>query len=297
MKFEQLNSLIHPEVSVKHSVDLSKYSTMRLRAIGTLITCSSLAGLKETLIFLNKNKIPYRVLGWGANQIITDQASWVYLQLSFVFKNAYFDKVRDIYDLPASLPLNIMSGHAKKFGLSGWEVFTGIPATLGGAIYMNAGTRLGEIGELIKSVKVMNIKGELRDEVINSSSFSYRKNNFVKDGEVIISAKVFHKGINNNITKIIQDYSELRHKTQPISKKTCGCVFKNPYPDFAAGKAIELLGLKGFTYKGIEISKVHGNFFENTNEAKTSDFLDLIEFVSQMLERYYAIEFELEVKI
>jgi UDP-N-acetylmuramate dehydrogenase len=199
--------------------------------------------------------------------------------------------------LSASTSLNMLTAAAVKFNLSGWEVFTGVPASFGGAIFMNAGTRLGEIGDLIKSIKVLRFSGEIVNIQKDKESFSYRKNNFAGVGDVILSAVIKHNGFDESISQKIKDYMVHRKSTQPIASKTCGCVFKNYSPELPAGKAIDVLGLRGMSYKGIEISDKHCNFFENKKEAKVESFLELSSFVTEQLERYYGVEFELEVKI
>src|SRR5690606_37940156 len=127
------------------------------------------------------------------------QPKQVIIHLDLPFDLNYLSESHDEYVLPASLGLNHLTAHAVKFGLSGWEVFTGIPASLGGAIYMNAGTNLGEIGALVKSVDIVNSDGVLRTLLVSDQSFSYRKNHFVKSGDVIVGATLIHRGKDSSI--------------------------------------------------------------------------------------------------
>jgi UDP-N-acetylmuramate dehydrogenase len=184
-----------------------------------------------------------------------------------------------------------------KFGLLGWEVFTGIPASLGGAIYMNAGTNLGEIGPLIKKVVLVTPAGELREEMMNSTSFSYRHNHFVNSGEVIVQAVMIHRGVDASISQKIKSYLEYRRSTQPLATKNCGCVFKNPLKELPAGKLIDLLQLKGVGTPQLRISPKHGNFMENAGTATWDQFSSLVDLINFQMDHFYGIEFELEVKI
>lgn len=277
--------------------DLTSLTTMRFPSRGDLINVNSLEALKKVLHLLKKSNRNYQVVGWGANQILPAVCEDVIIHLNLPFDFSYLDTPRQIYTLPASLGLNHLTSHAVKFGLNGWEVFTGIPASLGGAVYMNAGTSLGEIGKLVKSVKLITPDGEERLENISSKSFSYRKNHFVSQGEVIVEINLIHSGFNPEISNKIKDYLQYRKKTQPLATKNCGCVFKNPMPDQSAGKLIDLMGLKGVAIGGLRISEKHANFIENYNHANWDQFQTMIKTIKEYIDHFYGIEFELEVKI
>ena len=162
---------------------------------------------------------------------------------------------------------------------------------------MNAGTNLGEIGKLIRTVTLVTPTGEVRTEKITPQSFSYRKNHFVKPGEVIISATIAHQGTDHNISLKIREYLEYRKRTQPLTTRNCGCVFKNPDPAIPAGKLIDLLGLKDLQIGDVRISSKHGNFMENTGMGNWDQFSTLVSIIRYQMDHWYGIEFELEVKI
>ena len=272
---------------------------MRLVAQGDLITVKTLQALKVLLPELSKKKIEFRVLGWGANQLLPKKSSTPYLMLSFPFEKSILDKVHELYDLPASVSLSVLSSHAVKNGLKGWEVFTGIPASLGGAIFMNAGTNLGEICGILKEVSVVNSKGEERIELIDKDSFSYRKNHFLQKGDVIVSARLVHHGQSTEITNQIKEYLALRNRTQPLKESTCGCIFKNNKKTdmiCPAGMFIDIMGLKGFIYNNIQISPKHANFMVNTGGANLDDISEAINIVKKELKLQYGVDFETEVK-
>ena len=285
-------------VELRENYNLIKLSTLRLRSLGDLILVYSEDSLRALLPRLKKNNILYHVLGKGSNQVLPEKNDRVLLKLDFPFnKTTYFSKMREEYDLPCSIPLNILTSHARTYGIKGWEVFTGIPASLGGAVYMNAGTELGEIGEIIKEVSVIGPKGKKRSIIIDQNSFSYRKNNFVKEGEVIVSAKLIHRGYNKKVSKQIKYYLEKRTQTQPLNKFTCGCIFKNISQTCRAGERIDIMGLKGLRFKNIMVSKKHANFFENQGSASAEDVKKLIKHIQYELELNFGFVFETEVQI
>lgn len=290
------------DVKIELDKDLTKFNTMRLASRADLITVKSKDSLFETLAILNKNKIKYKVLGWGANQILPECAKHPFIYLDFEFDKGYLGKARETYVLPASLSLPVLSSHAVKNGLAGWEVFTGVPASLGGAVFMNAGTNLGEIGKIVESVKIATVEGHERIHIVNKDSFSYRCNNFLKDGEVIFEVTLKHLGIKKEISSKIKDYLELRNKSQPLKEFTCGCVFKNHIDESKnlacrVGQYLDIMDLKGLTYNGIKISPKHANFMENFGNARSEDAIALINFVKEELKLQYGIDFETEVEL
>lgn len=291
-----------PELEISIDKDLTNHSTMRLKARGNLLTVKSKESLSKVLIALNKNSIPYKVLGWGSNLLLKPTSEEVYLELDFPFDKSILAKSSDKYVLPASVPLNILTAHAIKFGLKGFESFTGIPASLGGAVFMNAGTGLGEIGNIVRKVKVMDPSGLEREVTITKDSFSYRKNNFLKPKEVIFEVELTHLGVDPAISKVIRDYLDYRTKTQPLDAKTCGCAFKNDHEFFKdktcqAGKFIDLAGLKGFTLNGIRVSPKHGNFLENMGDGNYFDVINVMDRVKMELELHFGITFNREVEL
>ena len=295
----KLNSL--KDVEVEIDKDLKKFSTMRLDAIGDLITVRSIEALKLVTKTLTENKIKYRTIGWGANLLLPKTATIPYLQLDIEYDRSIFAKSHDEYILPASVSLATLTSHANKFGLKGWEVFTGIPASLGGALFMNAGTNLGEIGSIVKEVKLVTKEGEEKLIKIDAQSFSYRHNHFVNDGDVIVEARLIHFGIDESISKKIREYLEMRTRTQPLKEWTCGCIFKN-YQNLdrgvtcRAGLFIDIMGLKGLTYKNLEISPKHANFMENTGESSYEDVLAMINILQKELKLQTGVSFETEVE-
>lgn len=293
---EQLKELEIPDVEINVDINLERYTTIKLGNIGSIAICKSESGLIKLIDSLLLRKINYHLVGWGANQVLLNSDKTLFIKLEFPFERDILNLSQNEFELPASVPLNSLTSIAKKNGFSGWEIFTGIPASLGGAICMNAGTALGEIGDLIKSVRILKLDGSVDNYICENKSFSYRKNNFLKQGEIILSAVIFHKGIDETIAEKITNYLEYRNKTQPLKTKNCGSVFKN-LPAHRAGIIIDSIGLKGFGTENISVSTMHANFIENTGEGTAREFQRLISELSKEIERHSGLKFELEVKV
>jgi len=283
-------------VECRWNADLTTYSTFRMKSQGNLLTVKSVPALSLLLPLLNQHGVSWRPLGWGANQVLASIEKDLLIKLDLPFDPNTFETPRDHYFLPASLGLNLLTAHAVKFGLKGWESLTGIPASLGGAIFMNAGTALGEIGSLVESVNLVNEQGVERVQKIDANSFSYRKNHFVRSGEFIVAATLRHNGQDTSIPEKIRQYQEYRRQSQPLATKNCGCVFKNAAPTKQAGRLIDLTGLKGLAVGALRVSHKHANFMENTGTANADDFFELTRLINQQMRLHWGVQFELEVK-
>lgn len=284
-------------IDFQSDADITKMTTFRLEAKADLAIVKTPQALSQLLTILSKQQIPYLILGLGANQILPLKLNCLVINLKFSFDQNELSSLKETYLIPASVNLTHLTAAAVRYGLSGWEVFTGIPATLGGAIYMNAGTTLGEIGSLIKEVYLLDKNGQPKTHVVDKNSFSYRKNHFVEAGEVIIGAKISHRGSSEEIPGKIKSYLEYRKNSQPLATKNCGCVFKNPTSLYQAGRLIDQLGLKGLRNGGLQVSLKHANFIENQSQSNWDQFKDLTNAIKWQMNMFYGIEFELEVKI
>ena len=260
-----------PSLDIRLGEDLTKYSTLQLKSQGDLVVCKSEESLKEMVKTLIDKGFDYQILGNGSNTLLPEEVTTIIIKLELPFDREMLSGERDEYMLPASVPLNILTAKAIKMGLKGWDSFTGIPGTLGGSVCMNAGTSKGEIGSIVKNVKVFR-KEKLDYELLtmSESEFEYRKNLFLNEGDIITSVTLKHLGIDKTLGEKIKSYLKHRTETQPLWEKTCGCTFKNlkrGQDTCAAGRVIDILGLKGLSYKSLKVSKKHGNFIENTGEA------------------------------
>ena len=297
MSLNEIKNL--PGVELFENISLEKYTTIRLSCRGNIALVHSVESLTKIVSILLDSHMTFHMIGWGANQILHNTENVLFIKLNFIFDRNYLSSLKSEYRIPASVSLSVLSNHAMKFGLRGWEVFTGIPGSLGGAIYMNAGTSLGEIGDLVKNVKVLKKSGEIVQIEIKNKPlcFSYRKNLFLKKEDIILEATLIHSGVDLSVTKEIKNYLEKRKRTQPLKTKNCGSVFKNFSQNHIAGQFIDILGLKELGVNSLAVSDKHANFIENTGGASSSDFIELTNLLKYELELFSGIEFELEAKV
>lgn len=299
---KKLNSLKGVEVLL--DAELTKFSTMKLFCQGDLIKVSIVDSLKSLIKVLQEAGVSYKLIGWGANLILPKNPDFVFIKLDLPFDKSLIDPNLDTFSLPATAPLNVLTSIATKHGFKGWEVFTGVPASLGGAVFMNAGTNLGEIGELVKDVTLLRKNGDLEKVIIDEASFSYRKNHFVKEGDVIVEVTLFHKGKDPNIGDLIKDYLKKRTDTQPLREKTCGCMFKNQSISVdgeevtcRAGLYLDIIGLKGLSQGEMRVSPRHANFMENRGSCSSDEVTKLVDTALKELEFHYGVKFETEVDL
>lgn len=298
----KLNNLLKDieDISIEIGKDLSKFSTMRLKSYGDYITVKNLNSLKKVVSLLTNENIEYMLLGLGANQVLNERISRPIISLDFDYDRTVLDSYRENYILPASVKLSSLTSHASKFGNKGWEVITGIPATLGGAVFMNAGTGLGWISEIIKTVWFIDKDGNEHTHEVNENSFSYRQNNFLNQGDIVYKVELISRGVDHKLGEIIRNYLLMRNKAQPLREKTCGSVFKNITCNgrtCTAGQFVDILNLKGLQVGDVRVSNLHGNFMENFNEATASDVKKLIKIVQDELYLNYGLKYEPEVRI
>lgn len=288
-----------PKTLFESDADLSRSGTMKLRARGNLIKVKSLPALQAVIKLLSEKKIIYRPLGLGANSLIEDANSFVYLKYLDGQKVEIEPNCNE-FEFSASTTLNKLTNLAIKHELKRWDVFTGVPATLGGAVVMNAGTSLGEIGEIISKVKYVKPDGSLQEHIVTNDSFVYRNNKFLEKGDFVFSVVLKNLGTEPGIAKKIEEYLKMRNETQPLWDKTCGCTFKNFKQEdrvLPAGMYIDLAGLKGFEYGNMKVSDKHANFFINKENATKQEVVEFILFVQEILKRSYGVTFEREIKI
>ena len=238
-------------------------------------------------------KVPLFVVG-GTNLLIRDGGiRGVVVSLS---------KFRAIRDEPGTVVyaeggvgMPTLIGHAIRRSLTGLEWAAGIPGTVGGCLVMNAGTRLGEMKDSVKAVRLVNMKGDVMDLPAASIPFEYRRARLPK-GIVVGVWLQLQPGIRAEIEKVVKDYLHYRRETQPLTMPSAGCVFKNP-PNDSAGRLLEVMGLKGLRVGDAEVSTKHGNFIINRGHATAADVIGLIGIVRHTIKRKAGVRLDLELKI
>lgn len=238
-------------------------------------------------------KIPLFVVG-GTNLLIRDGGiRGIVVSLS---------KLRAIKEEPGAVlyaeggvGMPTLIGYAIRRSLAGLEWAAGIPGTVGGCLVMNAGTRLGEMKDSVKAVRLVNMKGDVMDLPVASIPFEYRRARLPK-GIVVGVWLQLRQGIRAEIEKVVKDYLHYRRDTQPLTMPSAGCVFKNP-PNDSAGRLLEATGLKGLRVGDAEVSTKHGNFIINRGHATAADVIGLIGIVRRMIKHKAGVRLDLELKI
>lgn len=186
-------------------------------------------------------------------------------------------------------------GYAIRRSLAGLEWSAGIPGTVAGCVVMNAGTRLGEMKDSVKAVRMVDPRGRLRDIPAADIPFSYRRAHL--PGGIVAGVWLQLKpGEHDRIEKTVKDYLQYRKNTQPLTLPSAGCVFRNP-PQDSAGRLVDAAGLKGVRVGDAQVSEKHANFMVNVGHARAADVLALIKKVRAAVKKRSGVKLELELKV
>ncbi len=257
--------------------------------------------LKRTVLFAKKERIPIFVIGKGSNVLVKDNGfrGMVINLGSTYFKRMMVNKER--VRLGAGFSLAKLVRICCDRGLEGLESLVGIPGTIGGAIYMNAGGSSNpiyrNIGDFVTSIKVMDLKGDIRRISRKDMKLGYRSSNL--SGLIILEADLkLNKADPDILNSRCLKFLKIKREKQVLDVPSAGCVFKNPQDSqFTCGQMIDMLGLKGRRVGGAEISEKHANFIVNRNRASCEDVLRLAEYMKDKVKENYGIPLELEIEI
>lgn len=273
---------------IEKDVALSKYTTYKTGGVAAAIVYpKSVDLLIELMKILKNEKVKYKILGNGSNLLFSDELfDGVIIRLSelddisFISKN----KIR----VGAGYSLMKLSLLAVKKGLAGLEFASGIPGTVGGAVFMNAGAYKSDMGYIVQEVKVLTPDFRIITLENKEMNFHYRTSFLQTHPEYICLEVVIRleKGDKTALEEVVKERRKRRMASQPLEYPSAGSVFRNPEGMFA-GQMIEELGLKGMTKGGAMVSEKHANFIINYKNATSSDIKYLIEYVhDQVLEKY-----------
>ena len=274
---------------------MKKYTWLRVGGLADLVVQpNNSSEFLELLNLLSSSNVPWVVLGEGSNTIVYDKGiSGVVISTKKLKKIEIIDRTKVLAESGAIL--GTILNKTIKAGLTGFEFAAGIPGTVGGGIFMNAGANDGEIKDVVDTVWIW-LRGE---EIALSRSeikFEYRKSH-LPQGSVITKAMFkLEQGNSSESARSVKDYMTKRNLTQPIKMSNTGSIFKNP-PQIAAGQLIEELGLKGFGIGGAKFSDLHANFIVNSGNATARDVLELIETAKREALLQRGIKLETEVRV
>lgn len=277
------------------NVSLEKYTSYKLKEKAKcLILVDNIDDLKKLLNYLKVNKIKYKIIGGGSNLIFDGDYDGVLVKLDL---NNFKIEGRTII-ADAGCNLISVALKASKRGLTGFEFATGIPGTLGGAIYNNSGAYGSDMGYIVKNVTVLTPKLEIKIMDNKELEYHYRTSFFKthKDYIILSTTIVLEEGNKASIMDIIEDRRKRRIESQPLEYPSAGSVFRNP-TNLYAGKLIEDLGFKGYRVGDAEVSLKHANFIVNRGSAKGSDIATLIREIMKKAKEKYDVDLTLEQEI
>lgn len=279
---------------IEENISLRKYTTYKTGGIASCVVYpKDIEKLIDLLKVIRNNNIKYKILGNGSNLLFSDQEyKGILIKLTELNQlEIIHNKVR----VGAGFSLIKLSRIAAKNSLTGLEFASGIPGTIGGAVFMNAGAYKKDMGYIVRSVKVLTPDYRIIELENKELNFHYRTSFFKTHPDFIcLEANIrLEKGTKNAIEDLMKSRLKRRLESQPLNYPSAGSVFRNPEGMYA-GELIEKLGLKGFKVGGAMISNKHANFVINAGNATSKDIMELIDYVKGQVKEKYDIELKVE---
>ena len=254
------------------------------------------AELAELLKRAADHAVPVTLVGNGSNLLVRDKGiRGLVIKLSNLFSS--ITVAGNVLTFGSGISLAMASKKAASLSLSGLEFAVGIPGTIGGAVYMNAGAYDGEMAKVVTSVQVMDRQGQSSQLKADELDFSYRHTALQNSGLIVTSVTVsLQPGEAESIKAKMDDFSQRRIAKQPLELPSAGSMFKRP-PGYFAGTLIEQTGLKGYTVGGAQVSTKHAGFVVNVGGATAKDVLQLIRDVQDRVLAAQGVQLEPEVLV
>lgn len=253
--------------------------------------------LGELVSYCRDNNVKYFILGNGSNIIADDKD---FEGAVFIIGNDFsrINYIRNgVVECEAGLMLSRLCVTVMKEGLTGLEFAYGIPGTVGGALYMNAGAYGGEMSDVVVSADYLDIDGKVKSISKENMDLSYRHSAFMKSGRIILRVRIkLKQGVIMDIEQKMEKLMNQRREKQPLNFPSAGSTFKRPQGAFAAA-LIEQCGLKGFSVGDAQVSEKHSGFVINKGEATFEDLMELVEKVKEKVKNDTGYELELEPEI
>jgi UDP-N-acetylmuramate dehydrogenase len=286
----------------KFAEDLAPYVAYKIGGPADLLVFPN---TEEELFWLTelseRNNIPITFIGSGTNLLVRDEGI---RGIVIILRNA-FSEIKLIDNSSQRILVQCGGGVLKpdllnwaiEKGYSGLEFSAGVPGTIGGGIFMNAGTKYGCYGDILRKIRLFNFKGSSKGPVeskVDRASLGYREQKIVNENLVLWTLFELTHGDPIQMRREVERIIAEREEKQPLNFPSCGSTFKNP-EGHSAGRLIEKAGLKGLTVGGAEISLKHANFILNKGNAKASDILTLISIIKEAVRLKFSVELECEV--
>ncbi len=292
------NELIsrYPAMDIKLNEPLSQYSYTQVGGkVDALVFPQTKQEVQQMIEWVDTHQVPLTILGNLSNLIVMDGGIRGVVMILTRMNQIQVEGETVIADAGASLIETTQV--ARDHHLTGLEFACGIPGSVGGAIFMNAGAYGGEIKDLPLEIETLTRTGEFRTYSTQTAQFGYRHSIFQDNHEVVLQVKFqLEPGEIDLIQSEMDRLTELRTSKQPLELPSCGSVFKRPEGHFT-GKLIQDAGLQGYRIGGAEISKKHAGFIVNVDRATATDYIELIQFIQHRIWELYQVQLEPEVRI
>ncbi len=281
---------------VRFKEPLSFHTSLRIGGPADFfIVPQDVEDIRLALAFADKEQLPVEVVGGGNNLLVRDRGiRGVVLKLEGCLGRAEFHGEEAIAG--AGVSLSALIREAAALNLGGLECLVGIPATIGGAVAMNAGTVDGWIGDFVSAVYFLHADGTLGEYKPGAGAYGCRSF-AAPQGAVLIGARLrLHRRPYADIQRDIKVRLKQKKSTQPLALASVGCVWKNPQGETAT-KMIEKVGLKGKRLNGAEISAKHANFIVNRGGAMGADVMALMDLTRERVQNHFGIRLEPEIRV
>ena len=254
------------------------------------------AELQSLLLKAAEAAVPVTLVGNGSNLLVRDKGiRGLVIKLGSMLRD--INVSGNMLTFGSGVSLAQASKKAAELGLSGMEFAVGIPGSIGGAVYMNAGAYDGEMSKVVKSVRVMDAAGEVSELSAGELDFGYRHSALQSSSKIVTSVTVeLAAGDKQAIAEKMADFSNRRITKQPLELPSAGSMFKRP-PGYFAGTLIDQTGLKGYTVGGAQVSTKHAGFVVNIGGATAADVLQLISDVQAKVFAAHGVHLEPEVLV
>ena len=285
-----------PEIALLKDEALLNYTYTKTGGPADILAFPKSAKEVEQIVaYCRETNTPWLVLGNASNLIVRDGGiRGVVIMLSEMNQITVEDTTLIVEAGAKLIDTTYVALHES---LTGFEFACGIPGSVGGAVFMNAGAYDGEIQDIFASCDVLLADGRVVTMMKEEMAFSYRHSTLQDQHAIILSARFdLAQGDQDQIKKRMDELTELRQLKQPLEYPSCGSVFKRPVGHFT-GKLIQDAGLQGLKWGGAQISEKHAGFIVNVDHATATDYVELIAHIQQVIKERFDVQLETEVRI
>ncbi|XBG86456.1 UDP-N-acetylmuramate dehydrogenase [Enterococcus cecorum] len=284
------------EITILKNEPLNKYTFTKTGGPADFLAFpKSVAEVQALIHECRQNNLPWMVLGNASNLIVRDGG--IRGLVIMLEKLNHIEVKGNQITSQVGAKLIDTTYVALEHHLTGFEFACGIPGSIGGAIFMNAGAYGGEIKDVFVSCEVLYPDGQIKTLSAKEMAFSYRHSAIQKQHCIVLSATFdLQVGNYDEIKAKMDELTHLRASKQPLEYPSCGSVFKRPVGHYT-GPLIEQAGLKGMTIGGAQVSEKHAGFIVNINHATATDYVNLIQYIQKVIKEKFDVTLETEVRI